>query len=556
MKINYGLSAYPLSRSFQTQLEEQAGEPLQFFLLSDFRQKKPLAMLKFLRQLQPNKFFLVLEDKNSQVLLPILQVIAKIAGPQQLIVVYSDLQCQPITVTDIARSLFKLMRATFFIHLCYLQACRKMRSVLKEPLISQHNPLKKAKKLLYLNANLWFGIKAGGSVGHIAGVVNALVQKSLKVDYAAVDASSLLAPSVKYLPLSVSDAFGLPSELNYYHFNAQVIKQLTALGGQGKWDFIYQRMSIANFSGAMLARHWNIPLILEYNGSEAWVAKNWGRGLRYPEAAVQAEVVSLEQAHTVVTISEALKEELITRGVRSEKIVCYPNCIDPVLFNPARFSEEQHVCLRAKYGIPGDAVVCTFVGTFGQWHGVDILANAIRSFFNDKETWLATHKVYFLLVGDGAKMAEVKIILAPDLNRPNLCLTGLIPQAEAPAFLAASDILLSPHVPNKDGSRFFGSPTKLFEYMAMGKAIIASELEQIGDVLKHSLHAAQLPVSSPCATNTELSVLCEPGNIQQLITALIFLVENKPWREQLGHCAREEALSKYTWAKHVEAFLG
>ncbi len=56
-------------------------------------------------------------------------------------------------------------------------------------------------------------------------------------------------------------------------------------------------------------------------------------------------------------------------------------------------------------------------------------------------------------------------------------------QSEAPTYLAISDIVVSPTVPNPDGSPFFGSPTKLFEYMAMGKPIVASDLDQIGEVL-------------------------------------------------------------------------
>jgi len=55
---------------------------------------------------------------------------------------------------------------------------------------------------------------------------------------------------------------------------------------------------------------------------------------------------------------------------------------------------------------------------------------------------------------------------------------GHVEHAQVPALLDACDILLSPHVPLEDGSEFFGSPTKLFEYMAMGKGIIASRLGQ------------------------------------------------------------------------------
>jgi hypothetical protein len=52
-----------------------------------------------------------------------------------------------------------------------------------------------------------------------------------------------------------------------------------------------------------------------------------------------------------------------------------------------------------------------------------------------------------------------------------------------PAYLDACDILASPHVPSIDESEFFGSPTKLFEYLAMEKGIVASRLGQVGEVI-------------------------------------------------------------------------
>ena len=66
-----------------------------------------------------------------------------------------------------------------------------------------------------------------------------------------------------------------------------------------------------------------------------------------------------------------------------------------------------------------------------------------------------------------------------------ITLTGMIFFIRVSQYLAAYDILVSPHVPNSDGAPFFGSPTKLFEYMTTGKGIVASNLDQIGEVLKH-----------------------------------------------------------------------
>jgi glycosyltransferase involved in cell wall biosynthesis len=301
-----------------------------------------------------------------------------------------------------------------------------------------------------------------------------------------------------------------------------------------------------------LSRKFRVPLVIEYNSSEAWVANRWGDPLKFPRTALQVEDACLRHAHLVVTVSEALKQELIGRGVEQDRIVMYPNCIDPETYDPER-NREAALRVRKHYGLADDAVVIGFLGTFGEWHGADVLARAIRTLVEREPEWLRRHKVHFLIVGDGMKMPVVREILNGGAVQEFCTLTGLVPQAQGPAYLAAADVLTSPHVANRDGSRFFGSPTKLFEYMAMQKAIVASDLDQIGEVLKHSLHAEQLPSGPPGDGDNYLSVLAKPGDVGSLITGLRFCVTQPQWREVLGRNARREALSKYTWAHHVGA---
>ena len=117
-------------------------------------------------------------------------------------------------------------------------------------------------------------------------------------------------------------------------------------------------------------------------------------------------------------------------------------------------------------------------------------------------------------------------------------LAGLVPQDDAPLYLAASDVLVSPHVPNADGSPFFGSPTKLFEYMAAGKTIVASDLDQIGDVLRGGL-----------------AILVRPGDEADLARGLREAVASPGLRAELGARARARVLERYTWGHHVDAVL-
>jgi glycosyltransferase involved in cell wall biosynthesis len=117
--------------------------------------------------------------------------------------------------------------------------------------------------------------------------------------------------------------------------------------------------------------------------------------------------------------------------------------------------------------------------------------------------------------------------------------TGAVAHEAVPALLDACDILASPHVPLTDGSEFFGSPTKLFEYMAVGKGIVASRLGQIGEVLEHE----------------QTALLVEPGDTAALATAIQRLVDSHELRTRLGFKAREVVVQKHTWKHNAQRVL-
>src|SRR5690606_35841420 len=96
---------------------------------------------------------------------------------------------------------------------------------------------------------------------------------------------------------------------------------------------------------------------------------------------------------------------------------------------------------------------------------------------------------------------------------------GRVPQAEGARLLGAADIFVSPHSSHMVDSRFFGSPTKLFEYMAYGTGIVASDLEQIGEVMRPAITAASLNGVRPVVTN-ERGILCKPGDVGEFVKAV------------------------------------
>ena len=134
---------------------------------------------------------------------------------------------------------------------------------------------------------------------------------------------------------------------------------------------------------------------------------------------------------------------------------------------------------------------------------------------------------------------EVERLLEPERDSGRVIFAGTVEHDSVPAFLDACDILVAPHVPLADGSEFFGSPTKIFEYMAMGKAIVASRLGQIGEVL----------------TDNETALLVTPGGVDEMAGAIVRLVESDRLRARLGENARRAAVEEHTWTHNAQRVL-
>jgi len=142
-------------------------------------------------------------------------------------------------------------------------------------------------------------------------------------------------------------------------------------------------------------------------------------------------------------------------------------------------------------------------------------------------------------VGDGMYRDEVERIITEAGLRQQVIFVGQVEHQRVPALLDACDLLLSPHAPMTDGSEFFGSPTKLFEYMATGKAIVASRLGQIGEVL----------------VDNETALLVEPGSAQELADAILRLSGSRDLRARLGAAARQAAIERHTWKQNAQRVI-
>jgi glycosyltransferase involved in cell wall biosynthesis len=381
------------------------------------------------------------------------------------------------------------------------------------------------KNLVYLLPAVGASFGVGGSATHSHEVIRALRTEGVEVH--------AFTTSVAIARTALQDP-DPPCEWRLLQIPrlAKAIAASAAAGGDAAlfWgalaaartaNAIYQRHARFSLAGALLARATGKPLILEYNGSEEFIERYWTNGRTPMRSRIAlCEEAALAAAARIVVVSDADRRSLLQRGVERERIVLNPNGVDA-----GRFSVGGGEETRRRHGLEDRQLIVGFVGTFGPWHGAQVLA---RAFAGVARSVPAAH---LFLVGDGQELEpSVEVLREAGLDG-HVTVVGRVPPSAIPAYLDACDILVAPHVPLADRVEFFGSPTKLFEYMAARKAIVASRLGQIGEVLEHGV----------------TGWLVEPGDSDDLRKGLFALADAPELRATLGANARQRAIEHHSW---------
>jgi len=191
---------------------------------------------------------------------------------------------------------------------------------------------------------------------------------------------------------------------------------------------------------------------------------------------------------------------------------------------------------RAEIGWPSDAFIVGWVGRLhlmGADKGVGTLVEALQQ----------VEGVTLALVGGPDEMADAlhRQWRARGLDESRFLFAGHVPPDRVPVYLSAFDVCAMPH-PWTDHFAYATSPIKLFEYMASGRAIIASDLPGFVEVIRHE----------------ESALLVPPGNAAALAAAITRLRDDWALRQKLADRARTLVFSQYTWsarAKCIRAFI-
>jgi len=271
-------------------------------------------------------------------------------------------------------------------------------------------------------------------------------------------------------------------------------------------------------------RQLRLPIVYEVRGlwEEAMLRRGaWRRWLPRYRLARAMEVKVCRRADAVVAISRGLQEEFTARGVDAGRISVIPNGVDLDRFLP----EVAPGSWREQHGIP-DGPLILYLGALRDYEGVGLLLEAFPLIQRQHR------KAQLAIVGGGEARERVGA-------RANaLCgvhLLAPIPPDETPRAYAAADLVVYPRLSDRATERV--TPLKPLEAMAMGKAIVASDVGGLRELLTDGGSAHLFPA----------------GSVAGCAEACARLLGNAPERQRLGRAAREVA-ARHDWQAVVRSY--
>ena len=368
---------------------------------------------------------------------------------------------------------------------------------------------------------------------HIRQIIKALRALGHTVDVIAppgVLVSDPGGPSVPRAPsrrrrLWKAVSAGLPElwfeALELLHSLYAFVRLGTALRAK-PYDLVYERYAIFNWAGLAQAKRHRVPFILEVNyTSRTELSRKRSRLLS--GLALRIDRRLFRGADGLVVVSGELRRQLLVDfGVKPERIILLPNAADPSVFDPSTVNGE----VRRTLGLETKRVI-GFVGNFISWQGLDFLVQAMPAILREQPN------AVFLFVGDGRQRPEIQARIRQLGLEPHTLFVGEVDHATLLEYIAAFDLAILPH------SNTYGSPMKVFEYMAMGKPVVAPRLGPLEDAM----------------TDGEEGLLFAPQDVEGMTRALLRLLTDEGLRRQMGSRARAKIVNERNWMHNARAVL-
>ncbi len=243
-------------------------------------------------------------------------------------------------------------------------------------------------------------------------------------------------------------------------------------------DVLYERYNLFSTSGVRARVRFGLPMLLEVNAPIYDERKRFD-GIALDRLARATEAEAWGGADVVLPVTDALAAIVRETTGPKQRVEVIPNGINLEHF-AGPFDTDA---VRRRWKLDG-RVVLGFTGFVREWHGLDRVIDAIA-----KDG--AEHPRMLFIVGDGPARASLEARAAALGIASRVVFTGVVPREDVPAHVSTFDIALQPAVVP------YASPLKLFEYLALGRAIVAPDQPNIREVLDDGVNALLFDCDDP-----------------------------------------------------------
>jgi glycosyltransferase involved in cell wall biosynthesis len=311
---------------------------------------------------------------------------------------------------------------------------------------------------------------------------------------------------------------GAVYELLEIVYNAKAYFRLRAAVRAFKPDVIYERFSLFLFAGFWLRRRSGLPLLLEVN-APLFEERAKNDGLKLHGLGRRAQAMLWNGADHVLPVTGVLAEMVAGYGVPAARIAVIPNGIDMRRFG----ASPDRMAAKAALGLP-PRLVLGFTGFVRGW-------NAVHRLIDFVALHRQQHDLHILLVGDGPARASLESHARDKGVADRLTISGVVERGDVARHVAAFDIAVLP------GVTHYASPLKLFEYLQLGRAIVAPDSANIREILSDGHNG----------------LLFDPERSGALEEALLALCADAALRDRLGEAAHRTITEKsLTWDRNAE----
>lgn len=336
---------------------------------------------------------------------------------------------------------------------------------------------------------------------------------------------------IKYIRcLTPTDTAKQISSSKYPEYMETYGNELIKLAKNHNASIIHSSSNHVNGLAAALAAH-KIGISSIYEVRGLWYLTRVAKDPNYENSDAYnrdkaMEFKAVNAADAVVTLSEALRGEIISWGIKSDKITVVPNSVNLNKFQPLTCDLN----LKQELGLE-DRFVVGFLGSVTIYEGLDLLIKSVANLVNQGL------KISLVIVGDGSELEKLKAIATSTSASEHIIFTGRIPFLAVNRYYSIFDVCPLPRKSYEVCKLV--PPLKTLEIMAMNKPVIVSNLPALIEIVEDGKNG----------------LVCQADDIDSLQQALISLYSNPEKKEKIGKAGRDWVEIHRSWNHVSQTYL-